>query len=174
LAVPDLPGELFASAADYNSATRMRAARLSLHIKPSSVLAGALLLAHGGAIACTVPYLPGWWASAMACAALLASLAWHLSRSALLWSGNAVIALTLTDGARCELQLRNGASFAGIVEPTTFVAPLLVVLNVRDPVRHAHRSAILLPDSASAHDLRALRVWLRHRIRPDAPESGPL
>ena len=152
----------------------MRAARLSLHIKPSFVLAGGLLLAHGGAIACTVLYLPDWWASAMACAALLTSLAWHLSRNALLWSTSAVIALTLTDGARCELQLRNGASFTGIVEPTTFVAPLLVVLNVRDPVRRARRSAILLPDSASAQDLRALRVWLRHRVRPDGPESGSL
>ena len=152
----------------------MRAARLSLHIKPSAALAAALLLVHGGAIACAVAYLPGWWASAMASAAMTASLAFHLSRSALLLSGKAVIALTLTDGARCELQLSNGATFTGVVEPSTFVAPLLIVINVREPVRNARVSAILLPDSAAAQDLRALRVWLRHRTRPDPPQSGPL
>jgi hypothetical protein len=152
----------------------MRAARLSLHIEPSPVLAAALLLAHGGAIACALIYLPGWGAPAIATTALVASLAFHLSHSALLSCANAVVGLTLTDGAQCALLLRNGETFSGTVEPSTFVAPLLIVIKVREPVRNARLSAILLPDSAAAQDLRALRVWLRHRTHPDPAQSGPL
>ena len=152
----------------------MRAARLTLRIKASRLLATALLLAHGGAIACAVIFLPGWWMPAMATTAVTASLAFHLCRDALQISGAAIAGLILKEGAECDLILKNGATFTGILQGSTFVAPMLIVINVRAPMGQGRRSAILLPDSAATEDLRRARVWLRHRIRLDAPASRPL
>jgi toxin CptA len=152
----------------------MRASRLTLHIKASPLLAMALLLAHGAAIACAVAFLPGWWIPGAAAAAVAASFAFHLCRDALHLSGPAVIGLILKQGTECELALRNGKTFTGTIEGSTFVAPLLIVINVRPNGRGRARAVILMPDSAPEQDLRQVRVWLRHRARPDATVSGPL
>ncbi len=152
----------------------MRASALRLRIGASPLLAGALLLAHGAAIACAVLFLPGWWLPALASAAIAGNLAIHIRRDALQLSGDAIVELFLKDGAQCELGLRNGETLTGAIEGSTFVAPLLIVINVR-PDRHGRRrAAVLMPDSASTEDLRRVRVWLRHRARPDGPGSGPL
>jgi len=152
----------------------MRAAPLTLRIKPSRLLATALLLAHGGAIVCAVIFLPGWWLPAMVSTGVAASLAFHLRRDALQMSGTAITGLILKEGAQCDLIFKSGATLKGIVQGSTFVAPMLIVINVRAPMRMGFRSAILLPDSAAADDLRRARVWLRHRIALDAPASRPL
>ena len=103
-----------------------------------------------------------------------ASLAFHLRRDALQMSGTAITGLILKEGAQCDLIFKSGATLKGIVQGSTFVAPMLIVINVRAPMRMGFRSAILLPDSAAADDLRRARVWLRHRIALDAPASRPL
>jgi len=110
----------------------------------------------------------------MVTCALAASLAFHLRRDALQMSGAAITGLILKEGAQCDLILKSGATLKGIVQGSTFVAPILIVINVRAPMRKGLRSAILLPDSAAADDLRRARVWLRHRIALDAPASRPL
>ena len=150
----------------------MRASPLRLRIAASPLLASALLLAHGAAIACAVLFLPGWWMPALASAAIAGSLVFHLRRDALQLSGHAVTELLLEDGARCEFTLRNGETLAGNIEGSTFVAPLLVVINVSPEGQGRRRAAILMPDSAPAEDLRRIRVWLRHRVRPDSTASG--
>ena len=151
----------------------MRVSRLPLRIKPSPLLATALLLAHGAAIACAVVFLPGWSLPGMAAACIAASLVFHLCRDALQLSGQAVTELILKEDARCELTLRNGETLTGTIEGSTFVAPLLTVINVRPDGQGRRRVAILVPDSAPAQDLRRVRVWLRHRVRPETPGSGP-
>jgi toxin CptA len=110
---------------------------------------------------------------ALATAALAASLVFHMRRDALQLSGHSVTELVLKDGDRCELILRNGETLAGTIEGSTFVAPLLMVINVRPEGRGRRRSAILMPDSAPAENLRSARVWLRHRVQLDSPTSGP-
>ena len=152
----------------------MRESRLSLRLRASPQLAIVLLLAHGGAIACAATFLPGWWMRAVAASAIAASFAFHLSRDALQLSGRAVTGVTLKEGAQCELNLKNGETLTGIVDGSTFVTPLLTVINVRADGRGRRRTAILLPDSAPAQDLRRARVWLRHRARPETPGSEPL
>jgi len=151
----------------------MPAARLSLQIRPSFTLALDLLLVHGAAIACVAAYLPAWWARLPAATLLLASLAFHLRRSALLLSGTSITGLVLTQ-AQCVFVYRNAQTFSGSVEPSTFVTPLLIVINVRNAAQGARSSAVLLGDSAAARDLRALRVWLRHRTGALMPGSGAL
>ena len=110
----------------------------------------------------------------LAAAGIAASLVVHLRRDALQRSGDAVTELILKDDARCELTLRNGETLTGNIEGSTFVAPLLTVINVRPDGTGRRRAAILMPDSAPAQDLRRVRVWLRHRVRPDVPDSRPL
>ena len=152
----------------------MRASRLPLRIMASRLLAMVLLLAHGAARACAVVFLPGWSMPWMVATAIAASPVFHLRRDALQWSGEAVTELILKDDARCKLTLRNGETLTGTVEGSTFVAPLLTVINVRPDGPGRRRVAILMPDSAPAQDLRRVRVWLRHRIRPDTPDSRRL
>lgn len=152
----------------------MHAPPLHLQIAASPLLAGALALAHGVAILCAILFLPGSWMPGLASAVIAGSLVFHVRREALQLSGRAVTELLLKEGGPCELTLLNGAVLTGNVEGSTFVAPLLIVINVRPVGPGRPRSVILMPDSAPAQDLRRLRVWLRYRVRPDMPASGPL
>jgi len=152
----------------------MHASPLHLQITPSRLLAGALALAHGTASLCAILFLPGWWMPALACFALASSLVFHLRRDALQLTGSAVTALLLRDGGQCELSLLNGDAIEGNIEGSTFVAPLLVVINFRPAPPGRRRSVVLTPGSAPAEDLRRVRVWLRHRARPERPASGSL
>jgi hypothetical protein len=147
---------------------------LRLQVAASPLLAGALALAHGGAIACAILFLPGWWFSALTCAAIAASLIFHVRRDALQLSGNAVSEILLKDGGQCELVLLNGDILAGNIEGSTFVAPLLTVINFRPFGPGRSRAVVLMPGSAPAPDLRRVRVWLRHRVRPGTRISGSL
>ncbi len=149
----------------------MRASPLRLRLAASRLLASALLLAHGAAIACVVLFLPEWWMAAPGSAAIAASLVFHIRRDALQLSGRAVTEIVLKDDSRCEFTLRNGDTLAGNIEGSSFVAPLLIVINVRPGGQGGRRAAILMSDSAPAEDLRRVRVWLRHRVRPDAAAS---
>ena len=149
----------------------MHLARLRVRVNASPLLAGVLLLTHGGAIACIFTMLPGWWIPGAAAAAIVASFVIHLRRDALLLSGDAITSITLVDGAECELLMRNGATLNGSIEGMTFAAPLLTIINVRPQERVRRRAAILLPDSAPPQDLRQVRVWLRHRVRAQSPGS---
>lgn len=136
-------------------------------IHPSPTLAVLLITAHSIAIVCVLGYLPAWWLKGPLVAALAASATFHLRRDVSGRARNAVTAITVHDDGRCELETRDGGVLAGAVLGTTFVSSPLVVVNVRlDDGRRT--SVVLLPDSAAAEDLRALRVWLRYRCPPAA------
>jgi toxin CptA len=152
----------------------MHAPPLRLRIAASPLLAGALSLAHGVAILCAILFLPGWWMPALASAAIAGSLVFNVRREALQLSGRAVTGLLLRDGGQCEFTLLNGGILEGNIAGSTFVAPLLIVINVSPVGPGRPRSVVLMPDSAPAQDLRRLRVWLRYRVRPDLTASGPL
>ena len=152
----------------------MSAPPLRLRISASPLLAGALASAHGAAIGCSVAFLPGWWMPCVASLAIATNLIYHMRRDALQLAGNAVTELLLHDGGECELTLLNGDALIGNIEGSTFVAPVLIVINFRLLPPGRRRTAVLLPDSAPAQDLRRARVWLRYRVRPDLPASGPL
>ena len=147
---------------------------LRLRIGASRLLAGILLLAHGVAFACALLVLPGWWMPVAAGTAIAVSLVFHVRRDALQRSARAVTEMLLNDTAGCELILRDGSTQAGQIKGSTYVSPLLIVINLSVERSRMGRSVILLPDCAPAEELRRLRVWLRHRARPAAPVSGPL
>jgi len=147
----------------------MHAPALRVKVSPSPLLAGALALAHGAAITCCVLFLPAWELPALASALLAGSLVFHVRRDAMQRSGHAITELVLTNGGTCELSLLNGDTVTGNIEGSTFVAPLLTVINVCPAGRGRRRAVVLLPDSAPGQDLRRVRVWLRYRVRPELP-----
>lgn len=151
----------------------MHTQRLIVQIEPSAVLSVTLTLMHSAAFVCVVIFVPHWGLAGAVAVALAVSLVVHVRRHALLIDRNAITALALRDSARCELFFGNGVSMAGTVESSTFVTPWLTVVNVRTDTGQ-RRAAVLAPDSAPAEDRRRLRVWLRHRSRPDDRVSRSL
>ncbi len=147
---------------------------LRIGIAPSPSLAALLTFVHLSAGACVFAFVPAWWAVAILTAALCASLVFHLRRDALRLSGDAVIEVTLREKGRCELLTCGGAVLEGTVAGSSFVSPLLTVINVRLDGRRRLRSVVVMPDCAVAEDRRRLRVWLRFRTHPQIPDSTPL
>ena len=144
---------------------------LRVHVGKSVVLAAALLVVHVLAAGCIFVTLPAG-AALPAAAAVLASAVYRLHLDALQFSADAIVELLLREGGACEMITRAGATLAGQVQGSTFVSPWLIVVNLRlEPSRRRH-SLALAWDSASAEELRALRVWLKYRCVAQAPESG--
>lgn len=137
-------------------------------------MAAVQVLMHGLAAACILRYAPAWgWAFFVGIGALMASLAFHLRRDALLLASNSVVELVLHEDGGCEMLTLGGAELRGSVRNCSFVSPPLVAINVRlDSGRFRH--AFLLPDSAPAKDRRRLRVWLRHAMRLEQTGSAGL
>lgn len=146
---------------------------LRIQVEKSVVLAAALLLVHALAAGCIVLTLPAGAAFA-GTAAIITSAVYRLRLDALQYSADAVVELLLREGGRCELITRAGATLAGQVQGSTFVSPWLIVVNFRLEPNRRRRSLVLVWDSASAEELRELRVWLKYRCVEKAPESSLL
>jgi hypothetical protein len=144
---------------------------LAITLSRSAWLAAALAGVHGAAAACVVLYapewagLPGWGWTALALAALAASLARHLWRDAWLAAPGSVTGVLLREDGGCELILGDGSSRSGAVAGSSFVSAVLVALVVRLDGGEV-RTVAILPDSAPADDRRRLRTWLRLRLAP--------
>ncbi|MET0217320.1 MAG: protein YgfX [Burkholderiales bacterium] len=149
---------------------RTPVSRLKIQLRPSRRLAGALVVAHlltaAGVIACA----DGTLLSAALLAALAASLVFHLRRHAWLADARSVVVVELTDTLDCELEERSGRRISGIVLGATFVAPWLVVINVKVEESRNVRAIVVLPDATDRESFRALRVWLRWR-KPEPTAS---
>jgi toxin CptA len=133
---------------------------LRIPVIPSMQLAVALVAVHLGAAALLwiVPLaLP---AQALLTLALAASLAYLLARDALLRAPRSIVALEIRDEA-VSLQVRNGEWMEGEVLGSSYVSPLLTVVNFRPRERWRVRHLILVPDNAHPDDFRRLRIWLR-------------
>ena len=129
---------------------------LRLDLRPSRLLAGALIVAHGLALAA------GWisfsgWASHVAGAAVLTSLGACLVRGRLGPS-----ALELHEDGRTSWRTRKGSWHEGRLARGNFVSAALVVLGLEQAQRR-RKWVVLMADSTSPEDFRRLRVWLRWR-----------
>jgi len=135
-------------------------ASLKIDIRPSAVLAAALGAVHILALVVACLNLSGWASYAVIAGVLLsgsASLAAVLQlRSA------AVVHLELHADGRAAWRDRGGFWHHGRLGGDHYVSPALVVIGLR-PAEARARRLVLAADSASAEDLRRLRVWLRWR-----------
>lgn len=134
---------------------------LSVSLKPSRILALALTAMASAALGCAWISVPG---VAFLPIALGIALAWssHCA-DALQFRSSAVRALELdaNGGVRCQSRLGKWQDAA--ISPGSYVSRWLIVVILADDDRR-RRSLVLLPDAATADELRRLRVWLRWRL----------
>jgi toxin CptA len=136
--------------------------KLTVTLKPSRILALALTLMAGAALACAWISLPGL---AFLAVAIGITLAWtaHLAQ-ALQRGKRAARALELSEQGPPRWQDGSGQWHEAEILPSSYASDWLIVINLRGSGRFG-RSLVLLPDAAAAEELRRLRIWLRWRLK---------
>lgn len=137
-------------------------------IRRSPYLAALLTAVHLAAAATLIPLDIPLWPKVAVALAIVASLAQSLGRHALLIGRTALIAVELHEGDEAAVQTRDGAWHPARVLGTSYISPLLTVLNLRFDGRALARHILVLPDNVDAEDFRALRVLLRWGYRKAA------
>lgn len=94
-------------------------------------------------------------------AVLIVSLVYYLRHYALLKTKNSIIAFELSEQLKCILKTREGEHIPCIIDGSTFVAPYLVVLNLKRQHYLFLYGVVILSDSIDAEEFRQLRVLLR-------------
>ena len=130
-------------------------------LRPSRMLAAILVMAHCAAIILILLIGIPQWLQTGAIGILVASLAFYVRQVALLRSSSAVVAVEIASDDAFSVQTRRGDWLGCDVLGSTYVAPLLTVLNLRELENNSVRHVVILPDSLDAEDFRRLRVWLR-------------
>lgn len=144
---------------------------LSVKLKPSTDLTTILCIAHFVTIAV-------WWQLTLptdfkliGSAILLASLMLYCRHHALLASAKSIVALELNDAMECTLETRDGRHITCKILGSTFVAPYLVVLNLKPLNDASARSVIILADAIDAGVFRQLRILLRWKWQAESKNS---
>jgi hypothetical protein len=127
---------------------------LRLELKPSPLLAIAIIAAHAAAAACAAAAMPGIGAVPVA-AALLALGAMAAARRALLKTRGSVRALEL-EGHALTVCLADGRHLAAEVAARRYVSRFIVILPLRRPVRG---TILVTRDMVAGDAFRRLRVW---------------
>ena len=133
--------------------------------KPSPALAIILTVAHTAAAGTLVPLDLPAWAKVILGLAIVASLAHALLRHALLRSPGCLKAIEFRDNDCAAAQTRDGTWHEARVLGTSYVSPLLSVINLRLEGRVFARHVLIVPDNADAECFRRMRVWLRWGYR---------
>jgi toxin CptA len=138
---------------------------LRVTLKPSRSLAAVLIVAHVAAGATLWPLdVPAW--GKLSLAALMAmSLAFTVRRHALLASAASVRSIEIHEEDRAAVHTRAGGWQEARVLGTTYVSPLLTVLNFRVAGRVFAQHAVIVPDNVDGDAFRRLRVLLRWAYR---------
>ena len=145
---------------------------LRVHLRPSRSLAAALVAAHV-ASACALIPLDLATGVKLAIAALLAlALARTLWCTVLLRDPRAVVAVALLEEECVEVMTRDGEWHQARLLGTTYVTPLLTVLNLQLGARRRARHVVIVPDSAHPAQLRRMRVWLRWAYVPENAKTN--
>lgn len=135
--------------------------KLTVTLRPSRMLALALTVMAGAALACAWISLPGL---AFVTVAAGIALAWAWQLAQVLQRGRCVPHALELD-AQGAARWRDGSRqwHEAEVLDSSYVSSWLVVVNLGAGGRRA-RSVVLLPDCAAAEEMRLLRIWLRWRL----------
>ena len=144
---------------------------LRVRLKPSPLLAAAFTAAHLAAALTLIPLDLPLWAKLLITLPIAASLVHALRHTAFLRSPTSPIALELKGADGAAIQTRNGDWHGARILGTTYVSPLLTVLNLRLQGRRTARHVVIVPDGIGAEDFRKLRVRLRWDYRTETPGS---
>jgi hypothetical protein len=141
------------------------ATRLRISLRPSrrflAVLAAGHLAAMFAVFALDLPL----WAKTGVSAVIIASAGYQISRVALLRADTSIVALELDRDGSAAFAIRGGGWQEATLLGTSFVSPVLIVLNLRVNQSRAIRHIVLMEDSADTEALRELRVLLRWGLR---------
>ena len=134
---------------------------LILEPRPSRWLLSLMLFAHGGAIAVLLA-LQAWpWPLRLFLVmAVLAGLCFTLGRLGWRRSPTCIRRLIWQTENQWRLERCNGEILATRLQPSSFMHPWLVVLNLRVEGRRLPCSLVLARDSLDAATFRRLRVRL--------------
>jgi len=134
---------------------------LTVHLKPSLRLTVILSLAHLAAASLLWPLALPFAVKVVSVPILVISLTYYLRKDALLNANDAVVVFELSDEMQCTLTPRSGETIVCSILGSTFVAPYLIVLNLKPAGKSFMRSVVILADGIDAEEFRQLRVWLR-------------
>ncbi|MGZ5119034.1 MAG: protein YgfX [Burkholderiales bacterium] len=137
-------------------------------LKPSRFIAAALASVHSAAGASLVSLDLALGLKLAIAAAIMLSFAHALWRYALLKSRRSITAIELADRENVTLQTNDAVWRGGRVLGTSYVSPLLTVINVRQAEHKLAQHVIIVPHNIDAEDFRKLRVILRW----SRPSSG--
>jgi toxin CptA len=142
-------------------------AALSIHRKPSFRLAVILSSAHIATAILLWPLSLSLEVKMLIAILIVISLIHYLGRDALLYADKAVISFTLSEKMQCTAIARSGKTTICKVLGSTFVAPYLVVINLKPEGEFFPCSIVILPDGIDLDMHRQLRVWLRWKWQGD-------
>ena len=133
--------------------------RISFAPSPIGVAIVVVAFLATASLAVFVPG-PAWLRAAIVIAVGGQAL-WTLRVAALRTAKGAILDLELSPEGRAALVERSGRRHEGRVQPACYVGTWLTTLVVRTDGEHWSRTMAILPDMASAEELRRLRVLLR-------------
>ena len=141
---------------------------LHLRLRKSWLLTALLTMAHVAVMAILIVVDVGSWIRAAAIAVIGCSLVYQVRRSAWRTGPSSVAALRIGNDDVLTIEMRAGQTLMCEVLPTTFVSPIVTVLNLRALPERRRVDTVIFYDCVDAADFRKLRVWLRwkaHDIR---------
>jgi toxin CptA len=138
---------------------------LRLTLKPSRSIAIVLTTAHLAAAATLLPLDLPAWAKVLLTLTIAASLAHAVFRYALLRGASCLGAIELREHDQLAVQTRDGTWHEARILGTSYVSPVLSVINLRLEGRRCARHMVIVSDNADAEYFRRLRVWLRWGYR---------
>jgi toxin CptA len=130
-------------------------------LQRSRTIAVSLCLAHTAAgVILVLLDVPVWSKVALAFVLVLSVL--HATcRHALLRTNRAVLGIEIKDRETAAVLCRDGRWRDARVLGSTYVTPLLTVLNLRLTGERLMRHVVLVPDNIDREDFRKVRVLLR-------------
>jgi toxin CptA len=150
---------------------------LRLTLRPSPYIAGVLIAAHAAAALALTPLeIPGSVRLALVLGVLI-RLAHSVWRYALLRSRLALVTVELRSNGDLAVLRRDGEWRNALLLGSTYVSPLLTVLNLRVAGQRFICHVLIVPDNCEPDTFRRLRVWLRwayrrHIEQPNGLPSG--
>ncbi len=142
------------------------AAVLRLQLRPSRQLAWLLLAGHAAAVVLSWLAPVAWWLSLGLSMAVATSLGFTVRNQALRSAAGALTALELRPDGSAAVEDRQGRRSEVRILGSSFVSPLLTILNLAVTGLRLRRSLVVAPDALAAEEFRRLRVWLRWRRAP--------
>ena len=140
--------------------------RLLLPLRKSHGLALTLLAAHAIALlALWLTPTPNT-AAVAGTVVILASLVYSVRRHAFRTAKGAVIELELREDCSASARLRGEGLSEYRVGGSSFVSPILTVVNLRGGPGRRSRTALITAGSVGSELFRRLRVWLVWRCGP--------